>query len=183
MIAVVRRTVVLAAVATALVALTAPSARAQASPLRFGAQAGLALPMGDFGDVAGLGLHLGGHMNLPLDGPLALRFDADYGRYAGEGGPGVDNVSLLGGVANLVYRIETASELKPYLLGGLGLYRSRIEGTGGGATTASDLAFAVGVGYDFRLGSADLFTELRVVSIQTDGRALNTLPIVIGMRF
>jgi hypothetical protein len=41
----------------------------------------------------------------------------------------------------------------------------------------------VGVGYDFKLGNSNLFTELRFLSIQSEGSATNTLPIVIGLRF
>lgn len=169
--------------AASLLVATAASSQAQMTESRFGAKAGIALPMGDFGDVAGLGFHLGGQLSLPLQGKLGLRVDLDYGRYGGEDGTGLDNVSLLGGVANLVYRMETGSELKPYLLGGIGLYNSKFEGVGGGLTDETDLALNIGIGYDFRFGSSDLFTELRFLSVQTDGSSLNALPIVIGLRF
>jgi opacity protein-like surface antigen len=169
--------------AASLLLVTATAAQAQMAESRFGAKVGIALPMGDFGDVAGLGFHLGGHMSIPLQGKLGLRVDVDYGRYGGEDGSAVDNVSLLGGVANLVYRMETSSELKPYLLGGIGFYNTTVEGTGGGSNDASDLAFNVGVGYDFKFGNSNLFTELRFLSIQSDGSSTTTLPIVIGLRF
>ena len=71
------------AAATLLVVLTSSAANAQMTESRFGVKAGIALPMGDFGDAAELGFHLGGHLSLPIQGALALRFDADYGRYAG----------------------------------------------------------------------------------------------------
>jgi hypothetical protein len=169
--------------ATALLVLTSAAANAQMASSRFGVNAGIALPMGDFGDAAGLGFHVGGHVALPLQGALGLRFDADFGRYGGESGTGIDNVTLLGGVANLVYRLQTQSELKPYILGGLGYYNTKITANGGGSGDASDLAFNVGVGYDFKMGNSNLYTELRYLSIQGDGGSLNTLPIVIGLRF
>lgn len=168
--------------ATALV-FAASTAQAQAAAeSRFGVKAGIALPMGDFADAAGLGFHVGGHVGIPLKNALSLRIDADYGRYSGEDDLGIDNASLLGGVVNLVYKIETQSELKPYILGGLGFYNWKFEG-GGVTVDDSDLAFNVGVGYDFKMGGKSLFTELRFLSVQTDGDALNTLPIVIGLRF
>ncbi len=171
-----------AVVAASLMLVTATASQAQMTESRFGAKAGIALPMGDFGDAVGLGFHLGGHLTMPLQGKLALRVDVDYGRYGGEDGTGIDNVSLLGGVANLVYRMETGSELKPYLLGGIGFYNTSIEGNGGGSADESDLAFNVGIGYDFKFGNSNLFTELRYLSIQSDGSSINTLPIVIGLR-
>ena len=89
---------------------------------------------------------------------------------------------LLGAVANIVLPIKTTSELKPYVYGGLGMYQWTMNGTGG-SLDETDLAFNVGVGYDFKLGNSNLFTELRFLSIQSEGSATNTLPIVIGLRF
>lgn len=171
------------AAATLLLALAAPAANAQMSQPRFGATAGVALPLGDFGDVAGLGFHIGGHLSLPMAAQAALRFDVDYGRYAGEDNSGIENAQLLGGMANLVYRMQTQSELKPYVLGGLGYYKTTFENVLGGSGDESAIAFNVGIGYDFRMGNSNLFTELRYLSIQTDGNSVNTLPIVIGLRF
>ncbi len=169
------------ATATVLVAAVSTAAEAQMeSPTRFGVKAGIALPMGDFGDNAGLGIHVGGHLGMPLSGMFGLRFDADYGRYAGEGV--VDNFTLLGGVANLMMNIETESAFKPYLLAGLGFYNLKAE-AGGFESDVSELAFNVGAGYNFTLGNSNMFTELRFLSIQTDFTATNTLPIVIGLRF
>ena len=78
--------------ATALV-FAASTAQAQAAAeSRFGVKAGIALPMGDFADGAGLGFHVGGHVGIPLKNALSLRIDADYGRYSGEEDVGIDNV-------------------------------------------------------------------------------------------
>lgn len=171
------------AAASLILAIAAPAAQAQMAQPRFGLTAGLALPMGDFGDVAGLGFHVGGHLSLPLTGAVALRLDADYGMYGVEDNLIVDDISLFGGMANLVLKVPTQSELKPYLLGGLGYYNVTINGNGGGSVDDGALAFNVGVGYDFKLGNSNLFTELRYLSIQNDGGSTNTLPIVIGLRF
>lgn len=168
--------------ATALVAGVATVAEAQmSSPSRFGIKAGVALPMGTFGDAAGLGIHAGAHLGFPMTDNLGLRFDADYGYYSGEGA--VDKVTLLGGVANLMLNIPTESGFKPYVFGGLGFYNWKFDRGTLPSVDASDLAFNVGAGYDFTMGSRSWFTELRFLSIQRDGDALNTLPIVIGMRF
>lgn len=167
--------------ATVLVAGVATVAEAQMeTPSRFGIKAGVALPMGDFGDAAGLGIHAGAHLGFGMTENLGLRFDVDYGYYDGENG--VDNATLLGGVANLVLDIPTESGFQPYVFGGLGLYNWKFS-TPVGDADDSDLAFNVGAGYDFMMGSQSWFAELRFLSIQRDGDALNSLPIVIGLRF
>jgi opacity protein-like surface antigen len=164
------------AIAALLVAVSA-TADAQS---RFGATAGIALPTGDFGDGADLGFHAGAQYQMPLGEKLGLRFNADFGRYGLQDIDG--NVTLLGGVANLVYNINTGTGLMPYVFGGLGYYNTKVE-VGGFSADESDLAFNVGAGYTFKLGNLNMFTEVRYLSIQTDGDALTTLPIVIGIRF
>ena len=169
----------LAASAALLVLVTASASAQMASSPRFGLSVGVALPMGDFGDAAELGFHAGGHIQLPLGETLKLRLNGDFGRY---GLPdGVDGSwTLLGGMANIVLPITTTSALKPYVFGGLGMYNYNLDITGLGGGDDTKLAFNIGVGYDF---GKNLFTELRFLSIQADGSSLNTLPIVIGIRF
>jgi hypothetical protein len=167
--------------AAATVLLVAVSSTADAQS-RFGLTAGIAMPMGDFGDAVGLGVQVGGHFQMPLGETLHLRFNGDFSNYGGDAA-GIDNVRLLGAVANIVLPIKTSSELKPYVYGGLGMYQWTVNGTGGGSFDETDLAFNVGVGYDFKLGNSNLFTELRFLSIQSEGSATNTMPIVIGLRF
>jgi len=169
------------AASTALLVLVSASASAQmASGSRFGANAGLTMPMGDFGDAVGIGFQLGGHFQMPLGEKLKLRLNADWSTFSGEDGTGIDNVTLLGGVANIVLPITTKSALKPYLLGGLGFYQWTVNLNGGGSGDESDLAFNVGAGYDW---GERLFTEIRYLSIQSEGSSTNTLPITIGIRF
>lgn len=164
------------AVAALLVAVST-TADAQS---RFGATAGIALPTGDLGDIADLGFHAGAQFQMPLGEKLGLRFNGDFGRY---GLSDVDgDVTMLGGVANLVYNIETGTGLMPYVFGGLGFYNTKIE-SGGFSVDESDLAFNVGAGYTFKLGNLNMFTEVRYLSIQADGDAITTLPIVLGIRF
>lgn len=169
----------LAAAAVLLLAVTTTASAQMESSSRFGVNAGVALPMGDFGDNAELGFHLGGHIQLPLGETLKLRVNGDFGRYGLS--DGIDGSwTLLGGVANIVLPITTSSALKPYVFGGVGMYNWKLDIDGIGSTDDTKLAFNIGAGYDF---GKNLFTELRFLSIQTDGDALNTLPIVIGLRF
>lgn len=171
------------AAATVLVVAVSSAAQAQkmASMSKFGLSAGIALPMGDFGDIADLGFDVGGHWQTGLGEKVMLRINADLSRYGLNGVDG--SATLLGGMANIVLPLHTQSAFKPYLLGGVGIYNTKIDITGLGNASSSDLAINVGAGYDFMMGSKKLFTEIRYVSIQTDGSSLTTLPIVIGIRF
>ncbi len=172
------------AAASVLVVAVASTADAQAATKgRFSVSGGLSLPMGDFADGAGLGFVLGANYQAKINDKLEFRFTGDFGRYGGEDDFGIDNTTMFGAMANLIVPINTTSALKPYLLGGLGFYSWEVEGTGGGSVDGSDLAFNVGVGYNFNWGSRSMFTELRFVSLQTDPDAANFLPITIGMRF
>ena len=171
------------AAALILVAAVTTAAEAQASS-RAGVSAGLSLPMGDWGDVVGMGFTVGGQYAFALGSSKAsLRINADYSRFGGEDAAGTDNGSMIGGVVNVVYPIQASAAWKPYILGGLGFYQAKVENTGGGSNDDSALAFNVGAGYEFKLGNSNLFTEVRYLSVQTDGSSANTLPIVIGLRF
>ncbi len=171
------------AAATVLVVAASSSADAQAaSSSRFGVNGGVSLPMGDFGDAVGLGFHVGGHFQKAINDKLHFRANLELGRYGGDDDTPIDNVMIMGAVANLVLPINTQSALKPYLLGGLGFYNWSVS-TDLGDNDESDLAFNIGAGYDFKWGSKSMFTELRYLSILSEGEATNMLPIVIGIRF
>lgn len=169
----------LAAATVLLVAVSSTASAQAASGSRFGLSAGVALPMGDFGDAAETGIHVGGHWQTGLGEKLKLRINADIGRY---GLPdGVDgNWMLIGGIANLVYPIATESGFKPYLLGGVGMYNWKIDIDGLGSTDDTNVAFNFGGGFDW---GTRYFTEIKYVMIDTEGTSINTLPVTIGIRF
>lgn len=168
--------------ATVLVAAVAPAASAQMyQSSRFGVKAGVGFPMDDLDDVADMGWHAGVHVNLPIGtGAVAVRVDGDYGRYDGEGL--VDNVTLIGGMANLVLNAGSRSGWTPYAFGGVGMYNAKVE-SGPLETDDTEFAYNLGVGFDFGMGGASLFVEGRWLSIQTEGDATNTIPVVLGLRF
>lgn len=169
----------LVAASALLVAVSSTASAQMSSSSRFGVSAGVALPMGDFGDNVGVGFHVGGHLQMPLGETLKLRINGDFGSYGGDVA-GLDNATLLGAVANVVLPITTTSALKPYVLGGIGFYQTKANFNGGGSSDDSNLAFNVGAGYDW---GKSFFTEIRFLSIQTDGSSTSTLPVTIGLRF
>jgi opacity protein-like surface antigen len=168
--------------ATLLLAVTTAAEAQMESSSRFGISAGISSPMGDFGDAAELGFTVGGQWSRALGETLKLRINVDLSRY---GLPsGVDGSwMLIGGMANIVYPFATESNMKPYVLGGVGMTNAKVDITGFGEESSTELAFNGGVGYEFSAGSRAWFVEVKYVSVQMDGGSLNYLPVTIGLKF
>lgn len=173
----------LGSLVVALGLCAAPALRAQAQPtegIRFGVGGGLTLPMGTFGDVDKAGWHLVGVLQLPISqSPIHLRFDAMYGQTSHKS-PASGNTTLTGGTADLLYHLgDRAAKVRPYVLGGLGFYNADF----GGGSSQSKLAFGLGGGILFGVGTMHAFLETRYMSVQTSGSSLNFLPISLGVMF
>lgn len=171
------------AVATVAGLAFASSTLAAQAPT-FGVGLGLTMPMGDYSDAASSGFHGTANVAFGLGtGPLGIRADLGYHRTGLEGG--VDgNSTLLGGMANVVFNIQSAGQIKPYLMAGLGYYNVKFSDDVE-SIDESNLAFGGGVGVNFNMASTTLFAELRYVSI-TEGdifASLNFVPITVGLRF
>lgn len=165
------------AAATVLLAAVSAVADAQAAtPARFAVYAGVGMPMGDFGNGFDMGIHAGGSWQRGLGKTASLRVNADFGTYGASSG--VDaSIRMLGGMVNAVMPAG-----KAYVLGGLGMVNTSVD-VGGLSASSTDLAFNVGGGMNFALGTKSAFVEARYLSIQGDGGSLNTLPITFGIRF
>src|SRR5688500_1514606 len=111
-------------------------------PIWVGAAGGASVPEGDLRDGASTGWHALGTVGLnTLMQPLGLRLDVAFNRFAftddaaevlGDGNHSVGSATL-----NVTYRLPmTSSPLSPYLISGLGAYRSECSAaTGCEATT------------------------------------------------
>lgn len=169
---------------TLLVALTASASHAQMeSSSRFGINAGIAAPMGDFGDATERGFIVGAQFTMPLGEKLKLRLNADLSRYGIA--DGVDgNWMLIGGMANLVIPIPSSSEPKAYVLGGVGVTDcAKLDITGSPNSSTSAVAFNGGLGFNFNTGSPAWFTEVKFVSIRMEGSWMSYVPVVLGLKF
>lgn len=163
---------------------TAPALHAQAPQptegIRFGVGGGLSLPMGTFGDIDKAGWHLLGLIQLPISqSPIHLRFDAMYGQTSHKNVSG--NTTLTGATADLLYHLgDRVSSVRPYILGGLGVYNADFGGAGGSSTK---FAYGFGGGILFGIGTMHAFLEGRYISVQTSGNSLNFVPISLGVMF
>lgn len=168
--------------AAGLTMFAAPAIAQDLRPFRFGVQGGASFPMGDEGDVVDMGFIVGGLADWNLVNlPIGIRFNVDYQRwaYSSDLGPEADgeNTSMISGTAAAMYSVPTTGGISPYVLGGLGFYRSTCSLANCGSET--DLGFNVGGGLNFNLGAMDTFVEARYHSV--DGGSF--VPLTFGIRF
>jgi opacity protein-like surface antigen len=194
-------------IAAALVAAVSAPAAAQSTmttaaprPMQFGIMAGATIPQGDAGDLAKTGFHLGGLVNFqPSMVPLALRGEVTYHGLSGkefefEGFPanGPD-LSIISGTINGLFEfgsMGTVSTTHPYVIGGLGVYRSKFSSDGeDNDVSSTDFGFNAGVGVRFGLGGLNTFAEARFHNVfvgdneDGEGGSIRFVPISFGIAF
>ena len=172
------------AAALALV-LSASAVEAQ-KPMSFGIALGASKATGDGSDAVNLGYHaLGTLAWAPPTLPVGIRFDGMFNQF-GFDGEGDAKLNIMGVNANATWGMPmAASPISPYLIGGLGLYNSKIsfDGCGSDCKGETDLGFNIGVGTKFALSGFGTFAEIRYHSIQTEGESLTFIPITFGIMF
>lgn len=173
----------LAAALAALVALAAPSnAEAQ---LRLGLGGGPSMPSGDFDDMVDAGWHALAvvAVRLPLS-PIALRGDLLHQRLPGTGDAeaSVYFQQTAAGVSVSVSPLPLPI-VQPYLIGGLGMYRSSYEGDEGVVEVNTELGANVGAGMRVNLLAFEAFVEARYHQILAGSGAPRTVPVTIGVLF
>lgn len=195
-----------AALGAAVIALAASSPlAAQKTGLGIGASVGANVPNGKFADGAQTGLVVNGFAGFGT-GKFGLRGELFWSRsdldnafirkvgnsvLPSDGVADVSgNVNLVGGVANLVLPL-TQSVIKPYVIGGVGVYRRRVAQDIGGTVdefqslrdTQTDVGYNGGVGLSIGGLGPSLFIEARYVSVATSPDRTKFVPVVIGFTF
>jgi hypothetical protein len=165
--------------AVALVAFTTV-AEAQTRPV-FGVAAGITAPQGDFGDAVENGYHIGAAVGFKVPVlPVALRGDLAYTMF--DGADDVDlSVNTLNLSVNAVHAFPGVA-IRPYVIGGLGMYRSTSEFLGE-EETSTDLGLNGGAGIQFKLAGMQSFVEARYTHIMTEDEATKVIPISFGIMF
>ena len=145
---------------------------------RFGLGLGATMPMGDYGKLDKMGLHVLGVFETPLgQSPLYLRVDGLYSSTAHDGSSG--STSILGGTASVLYHFSAPNaQARPYALGGLGIYQFDP-----GSSAQTKIGFALGGGVTFNLGGLNAFAEARYISIKTSSSSATLVPITLGLMF
>ena len=168
--------------------LSAPAVRAQGAEFSLGG--GATVPLGDFSDAAKMGFHgLVGVSFAPSSFPLGIQVDGMYQRLKQDDTFGDQSFQLLQGTANVVYKFKSSedSQFRPYLIGGVGLYNTKLVGGDdvagpGEGNTATDFGLNGGAGFDIKAGGIGLFLEGRFHNVFSDGSSTNFIPITLGVR-
>jgi opacity protein-like surface antigen len=97
------------------------------------------------------------------------------------------NSRMLVGTANLIYSLPVPGMVKPYLIGGVGLYngKSKLEVNGSSSESESSTDFGLngGAGMEFGLAGLSTFVEARFHSVSTEGARTNFVPVTVGIKF
>jgi hypothetical protein len=165
-----------------------PSLEAQ-HLISIGLAGGVSVPQGDLSSGANVGWHALGAVVLstPMQ-PLGLRADIAYNRFAfntkaqaGAGGSGYETVGS--GMLNATYRLPTpGTPTSPYLIGGLGAYRTSCS-LGPGCGGATSFGWNVGLGTKLYVLGFRSFLEARYHRTERDDRSVNYFPVSIGLVF
>jgi hypothetical protein len=181
---------VVTGVAAALIGLLASSTAARAqSGAEFSLGGGIDSPLSTFNDGFKTGFHgLAGVSITPATVPVGFQIDGTYSQYSDDT-PRDIKEQLIYGTANIVWKFKTAEESRfhPYLIGGGGVYNSKLKGDDiglvGGDNSQTKFGINVGAGFDIKAGAAGLFAEGRFHDVFTDGDNLRFIPVTVGVRF
>jgi opacity protein-like surface antigen len=183
----------LVGIALAAIVVVPASSQAQrrsaSEPVKFSAGLGVAMPMSDFGDVVGTGLHIEGMASKRLSAsPAFLRGELGFAHY-GDKDNFATTSNQVTAALDLGYNFASSSTVKPYVLGGLGAYRTSLStDLGAGNATVSDntteLGFNAGVGMRFKMGGHVAYLEGRYINQGSwEGASIASFPIAFGLEF
>jgi hypothetical protein len=150
----------------------------------FGVSGGLSLPVGDLSDGASSGYMVAGHIWYTPSTIKLLRFRGDvaYDSWDAKGSGSANiNQRSLAFVANGIYDLNSKSNVRPYLLGGGGLYNTELPFLAL-ASSDTNLGIQFGGGLTFALAGFETFAELKYVNVFSDRRA-SWIPLTFGIRF
>ena len=194
----------LGALVVAIAAVAAP-ASAQKAGLGFGGSIGANVPNGDFGDGVKTGLVANGFVGLgtgrfglrgelfwsrsDLDNAVIRRVGQQVLPSSGVGDV-TGNVDLIGASANLVLPL-TQSVIRPYLIGGVGVYNRRVSQDVGGTIEEfrnlrdeqTNVGYNGGLGLAFGGIGPQFFIEARYHSVGTTPEKTRFVPVVVGFTF
>ncbi len=163
---------VAAAILVTVVLLAPAHASAQ---LKFLLEGGLSSPSGDFAKLAEAGYH--GRVGLQADLPhlpLSLRAEGEADRFVSA--QFIGHVTVVSGSASVVLSLGGAG-VSPYVLAGIGQYRTSFDEP----LTSSSIGTGYHFGVGLRLGS-QWFVELRLVNFEGDRFTTRYIPISLAVR-
>jgi hypothetical protein len=140
---------------------------------------GAAFPVSDLGDETDIGYNVAAGLNFGgTHLPVGLRLE---GALNGFGLTNFDgDVRIFDATANAVVNFSQKAD-SPYLIGGLGLYNTKISNLDG---SDNDVGVNIGGGLRFPLSGISTFFEARYHAVLGDGnRGRQFIPITFGVVF
>ncbi len=154
---------------------------AQQRPISIGFAGGVSLPQGDLADAANTGWHALGTVGLStLMQPLGLRLDIAYSRFELSDLDG--NQSVGSATLNGTYRLPmTNSPMSPYLISGLGAYRTECS-LPAECDATTKFGWNVGLGTKLFVGFRS-FIEARYHRTKRGDSSVSYFPLTLGLMF
>ena len=172
------------AAACAGMTVSAAPAHAQQRPVFLGLAGGVSLPQGDLADGVNTGWNALATIGLStLMQPLGLRLDVAYNRFDADAGDGNTNVGSA--TLNATYRLPmTNSPMSPYLISGLGAYRSECSLDVVACDATTKFGWNVGLGAKLYLLGFRSFIEARYHSTSRgNDNDISYFPLTFGLLF
>lgn len=125
----------------------------------------------------------------PATSPVGFQIDGMYQQLKAKDAAaalGLDKDEIWSGTGDIVFWFPVASETKvrPYLLGGGGVYNIKAKPTIGSSSSVTKFGINVGAGFDFDLQkSVGIFIEGRFHNVFIAGSDAKFIPINAGIRF
>jgi opacity protein-like surface antigen len=177
---------VAAALAGVVLASSTLAAQAASRPT-VGVSGGLAVPTGDFGDLSSSGYNISAHVGFqPATLPVGVRIEGMYNRFDVKddlGGEGHTNILALTGNAVLAARPATEGSVRPYAIGGVGVYNVKFSAPNVSSESDTKFGLNVGAGIELPLSGISAFLEARYHHVFGDGGSIGMIPIVVGIKF
>jgi Outer membrane protein beta-barrel domain len=144
---------------------------------------GVSLPQGDLADQVSPGWH--GLATVDLGSPMlpqGLRFDLAYAQFGFDDAVGSGNTSVMSGTLNFTYRLPSSnSPLSPYLIAGLGAYRT--DCTLATCDAATRYGWNFGLGTKLYVLGLRSFVETRYHLTKFHGTPVHYFPLTFGISF
>jgi hypothetical protein len=153
---------------------------------QFSIGGGIANPLGNFDDVTKMGIHALAAVSFkPATLPVGIQIDGNFAQFPDTFSTTDLKARMLFATGNVVYTFKTAaaSRLHPYLIGGVGVYNSKVTGTGAPTGSNTDLGVNGGAGFNIAAGGAAVFVEGRFHNVFTSGSSTQFVPLTVGLRF
>ncbi len=168
--------------ALAAVAVFASASQAQSTkPISLGISAGAAIPVSDLADDYSTGYN--GTVSLGFNSygsPIGFRIDGMYNHMSAKDLVNLPDIKILGGTANVVYALPGVG-MRPYLIGGAGVYG--LQSDINGSSTITKFGLNGGIGASFPLSGFNTFVEARYHRVFSDDVATQFIPVTFGITF